>query len=123
MKLNKFVIIILASITVFASSCGSDTKKINDTDNTDNLHNNAEDAEKKDTVEKTNKYENELGQALDKNGKFITGCPSHKEMIGSKGDKCPKCNYMTMMPITWSLQGIDTVRVTSLSDYNPPVIK
>lgn len=50
----------------------------------------------------------------------IYGCPSHKEMIGSKGDKCPKCWYMTMIPVTWPLEGVDTVRVTSLADYNPP---
>ena len=34
--------------------------------------------------------------------------------------KCPKCNYNEMIPVTWSLEGIDTVRVTTLSDYNPP---
>lgn len=50
----------------------------------------------------------------------IFGCPMHKEMIGSQGDRCPLCNYMEMIPVTWSLDGIDTVRVTSLPDYNPP---
>ncbi len=50
----------------------------------------------------------------------LYGCPMHKEMIGSKGDRCPKCNYMEMVPVTWSLEGIDTVRVTGLPDYNPP---
>ena len=121
MKLNKFTIAVLASIAIFASSCGSDNKKMKDTHN--EVHNHAEDVVNKDTVKKMNKYENELGQALDKNGKFITGCPSHKEMIGSKGDKCPKCGYMKMLPITWSLEGVDTLRVTSLPDYNPPVVK
>ena len=53
-------------------------------------------------------------------GEIITGCPMHKEYIGKKGDKCPKCNYNEMIPITWSMEGIDTVRVTTLSDYNPP---
>ncbi|MDX9749682.1 MAG: hypothetical protein RBT71_01190 [Flavobacteriales bacterium] len=50
----------------------------------------------------------------------IYGCPMHKEMIGGQGDRCPKCNYMEMIPVTWSLDGIDTVRVTSLPDYAPP---
>ncbi len=50
----------------------------------------------------------------------IYGCPMHKEMIGSQGDRCPLCNYMEMIPVTWSLDGIDTVRVTTLPDYNPP---
>lgn len=50
----------------------------------------------------------------------LHGCPMHKEMIGSQGDRCPKCNYMEMPPVTWSLEGIDTMRVTSLPDYNPP---
>lgn len=51
------------------------------------------------------------------------GCPSHKEMIGSEGDMCPKCGYMTMIPITWDITGVDTVRVTTLADYNPPADK
>lgn len=87
------------------------------------MHHHTEAIEKKESSKKINKYENDLGQATDKNGKFITGCPSHKEMIGSEGDKCPKCGYMTMLPITWSLEGIDTIRVRSLPDYNPPVDK
>jgi len=51
---------------------------------------------------------------------ILYGCPMHKEMIGSKGDMCPKCNYMELVPVTWSLEGIKTVRVTTLPDYNPP---
>lgn len=62
-----------------------------------------------------------LGQVVDENKKLITGCPLHKEMIGSEGDKCPKCDYMTMIPITWSLKEIDTIRVTSLPDYKAAV--
>lgn len=73
--------------------------------------------------EQVNKYENELGQALDANGHLITGCPIHKEMIGVEGDECPKCDYMKMLPITWSLQGIDTVRVKTLPDYHPSTAK
>jgi hypothetical protein len=125
MKLNKFIIAVFASIAIFASSCGTDNKKneVAQAHNTDDGHNHTEVVEKKAAVGKINKYENELGQALDKNGNFITGCPAHKEMIGSEGDKCPKCNYMTMIPITWPLEGIDTLRVTSLDDYNIPDVK
>lgn len=47
----------------------------------------------------------------------LYGCPSHKELIGAKGDICIKCGTMKMIPITWSLEGIDTVRVTSLPEY------
>jgi len=54
---------------------------------------------------------------------LITGCPGHKEMIGSQGDMCPKCEYMVMIPITWDITGVDTVRVTALADYNPPADK
>jgi hypothetical protein len=124
MKLNKFIIIVVASIALFFSSCKNDNSTTKDAQNHSNeteQHQTESEGVQKDTLKKVNKYENEMGQALDKNGKFITGCPSHKEMIGSKGDKCPKCGYMTMLPITWPLAGIDTVRVTSLSDYNPPV--
>lgn len=125
MKLNKFMIAVFASIAIFASSCGTDNKKaeVAHDHNTGDGHSHTEVVEKKVAVGKVNKYENELGQALDKNGNFITGCPAHKEMIGSQGDKCPKCNYMTMIPITWSLEGTDTLRVTSLDDYNIPAVK
>jgi hypothetical protein len=30
---------------------------------------------------------------------------------------------MTMIPITWDITGVDTVRVTTLADYNPPADK
>lgn len=125
MKINTFKAIMIASISVVTYSCGSGDKKEKNahahTNGDDHHHTEA--VENKKITKKNNKYENELGQALDKNGKFITGCPSHKEMIGSEGDTCPKCGYMTMLPITWSLEGIDTVRVTSLPDYNPPADK
>ncbi|KFF25691.1 hypothetical protein [Chryseobacterium vrystaatense] len=125
MKINIFKTIILTSIVAIVSSCGTgDKKEKNSHTHTDgDGHHHTQAAENKKTTKKINQYENELGQALDKNGKFITGCPSHKEMIGSEGDTCPKCGYMTMLPITWSLEGIDTVRVTSLPDYNPPADK
>lgn len=44
----------------------------------------------------------------------------YKEMIGSKGDECPRCNYKEMVPVTWSLAGIDSVRVAPFPDYDPP---
>ena len=28
-----------------------------------------------------------------------------------------------MIPITWDITGVDTVRVTALADYNPPADK
>lgn len=124
MKINKFRIALFAATIVFISSCSSDKKTENVHSHTNGEgHNHTEVAENKEAYKKTNTYENNLGQALDKNGKFITGCPSHKEMIGSEGDKCPKCGYMTMLPITWPLEGVDTIRVTSLPDYNPPADK
>lgn len=125
MKINNFMIALVASVIVFASSCANEnttTKSGHDHQNGD-AHNHTEVAEQKGVTKKMNKYENELGHALDKNGNFITGCPSHKEMIGIEGDQCPKCGYMTMLPITWSLEGIDTIRVTSLPDYKPLVKK
>jgi hypothetical protein len=125
MKINNFMIAIVASVIVFASACSSEntnTKSGHEHQDGD-AHKHTEVAENKGVTKKTNKYENELGQALDKDGNFITGCPSHKEMIGIEGDQCPKCGYMTMLPITWSLEGIDTIRVTSLTDYKPLVKK
>lgn len=122
MKINKFRAALFTTTIVLISSCSSDKKAENNHSHTDgDGHNHTEVVDNKKDKKKINTYENELGQALDKNGKFITGCPSHKEMIGSEGDKCPKCGYMTMLPITWSLKGVDTIRVTSLPDYNPPV--
>jgi len=125
MKPNKFMTAVFAAITIIASSCGSDNIKAKSAqDHTDDDgHNHIEVVEVKEAIKKINNYENELGQALDKNGNFITGCPSHKEMIGLEGDKCPRCGYMTMIPITWSLEGVDTVRVTRISEYNPPIEK
>ena len=71
----------------------------------------------------TAKDRNEKGELIDAHGHLITGCPGHKEMVGSEGDMCPKCEYMTMIPITWDITGVDTVRVTTLADYNPPADK
>jgi len=121
MKINKFIIAILTLAIAFVSACASDNtgaKKGHDHQDGD-THNHTEVAQNNGATKRVNKYENELGHALDKNGNFITGCPSHKEMIGIEGDQCPKCGYMTMLPITWSLEGIDTIRVTNLPDYTP----
>ncbi|MFA4869949.1 MAG: hypothetical protein WC623_17255 [Pedobacter sp.] len=120
MKVNKFTIAAFALIAIFAASCSSDNNKEKHI-HTDG-HGQTEVVESKDiTTITTNEYENEFGQVVDKNQNLITGCPLHKEMIGSEGDKCPKCDYMTMIPITWPLKGIDTIRVTKLADYNPSV--
>jgi hypothetical protein len=125
MKLNKIMIAVFASIAIFATSCGSDNKKVDGAQEPTegDGHHHTEVVESKAATKKMNLYENEFGQALDKNGNLITGCPSHTEMIGIEGDKCPKYGYMTMIPITWPLEGVDTVRVTSIADYNPPVDK
>lgn len=109
MNIKKLTIIALASVAMFITSCGN-----NNSHNEHEGHNH--------TTETTTKSDNrnENGELVDASGEIITGCPMHKEMIGAKGDKCPKCNYMEMVPVTWSMEGIDTVRVTSLPDYNPP---
>ena len=121
MKVNIFAIALFASIAIFASACGNDDNKEKDANKHTDSHNKTEVLESKEATKNNNKYENDLGQVVDKNQNLITGCPLHKEMIGSEGDKCPKCDYMTMIPITWSLKGVDTVRVTSLPDYSPSV--
>lgn len=117
MKVNKFTVAVFASITIFASACGSDNNKEKDAHNHNDSHNQTE-VVANNEAKKMNRLENEFGQVVDKNRNLITGCPLHKEMIGSEGDKCPKCDYMTMIPITWSLKGVDTVRVTSLPNYS-----
>lgn len=123
MKVNQFKVALLAIVSVLAISCGNTNpapKEVHDhKDHKDHIVA----SENTTSQEKVNKFENELGQALDAHGTLLMGCPIHKEMIGVKGDKCSKCDYMEMLPITWPLQGIDTVRVTNLPDYNPPVDK
>ena len=109
MKVKKLTIIALASIAMVITSCGNS-----------NSHNEHAGHNHANETSTTSDSRNENGELVDASGAIITGCPMHKEMIGAKGDKCPKCNYMEMVPITWSLEGIDTVRVTTLSDYNPP---
>lgn len=112
MTIKATAIAALTSIVMFATSCGN-----NNSHNNHEGHNHRTETTKTET---NTDNRNEKGELVDASGEIITGCPMHKEMIGSKGDKCPKCNYMEMVPITWSLDGIDTVRVTSLPDYNPP---
>lgn len=103
---NKVALLSLTFTSILITSCGDNTPKKSYTHQ-----------EKIKTSSKTNKHENELGQALDAKGTLLTGCPIHKEMIGVEGDQCPKCDYMTMLPITWPLQGVDTIRVKTLPDY------
>lgn len=100
----------MASLVVVMASCGNNNSGHVHHENNDHHHS-----------EISNSNRNKNGELIDTNGDIITGCPQHKEMIGSEGDLCPKCNYMKMIPITWSLEGIDTVRVTSLPQYSPPV--
>lgn len=112
MKVRQITIITLASIAIamVITSCGNN--------NSHNEHAGHNHANATTTTKSDNR--NEKGELVNASGEIITGCPMHKEMIGAKGDKCPKCNYNEMIPITWSLEGIDTVRVTTLLDYNPP---
>lgn len=117
MIVRKTAIAALASIAMFVASCGNSNSH-----NQHEEHNHATEISLSKT-ELQNANRNEKDQLVDAAGHLIVGCPMHKEMVGSEGDKCPKCNYMKMVPITWSLEGIDTVRVTTLSDYNPPMNK
>ncbi|MCA6439598.1 MULTISPECIES: hypothetical protein [unclassified Arcicella] len=122
--MNKLLIGAFASIAIFLASCGSDTKTAKDAHTDGDGHNHAtEQVAGKPAGKAATKDRNEKGQLIDSKGQLITGCPGHKEMIGSQGDKCPKCEYMTMIPITWDITGVDTVRVTTLADYNPPANK
>ena len=126
MKVNKLLIGAFASLAIFLASCGGDTKTAKDghahTEGDGHDHATEQVVEK--PAEKiTAKDRNEKGELIDAHGHLITGCPGHKEMVGSEGDMCPKCEYMTMIPITWDITGVDTVRVTTLSDYNPPADK
>lgn len=67
----------------------------------------------KEESQSTIKTRNEEGELIDPAGNVITGCAGHKEFVGYSGDMCPKCENMVMIPITWDITGIDTVRVTS----------
>jgi len=111
MNIKKTTIIAFASVAMFITSCGN-----NNSHNEHEGHNHSTETTKT-TTKSDNRNEN--GELVDASGEIITGCPMHKEYVGKKGDKCPKCNYNEMIPITWSMEGIDTVRVTTLSDYNP----
>ena len=117
--MKKLWIGTLASLAIFLASCVGDTKTAKDA----HAHNEADGHNH--TTEQVAKASdrNADGQLIDAHGHLITGCPSHKEMIGSEGDMCPKCDYMTMIPITWDITDVDTVRVTTLADYNPPADK
>ena len=125
MKVNKLFIGAFASFAILVSSCGGDTKTAKDghVHKDGDGHNHGTELVKKSAEKTASKERNEQGQLVDAKGHLIMGCPSHKEMIGSEGDMCPKCGYMTMIPITWDITGVDTVRVTTLADYNPPADK
>ena len=101
-KLNRIIGLLLLIFII--SSCGNTNK------------NDHQKKHLKTTVE-TEAHEHSVDKQAEAT---LYGCPMHKEMIGVKGDRCPLCNYNEMIPITWSLNGVDTVRVTSLPDYNPP---
>ncbi len=124
--MNKLMISALASLAIFFTACGGDTKAGKDghAHAEGDGHNHATEQQVEKSVDKiAGKDRNEKGELIDAHGHLITGCPGHKEMVGSEGDICPKCEYMTMIPITWDITGVDTVRVTSLPDYNPPADK
>lgn len=108
MTITKLLIIAFASLTIFMFSCGNNNNSAKDGHNATKM------------VQTNTNSHNEKGELVYASGNIIVGCPMHKEMIGSEGDLCPKCNYMKMAPITWPLDGIDTVRVKTLPDYNPP---
>jgi len=117
MIVRKTAIAALASIAMFVASCGNSNSH-----NQHEGHDHATETAVSNTeTQKANRNEN--GELVDAAGNIITGCPGHKEMIGSQGDMCPLCEYMVMIPVTWDIDGVDTVRVTSLPDYNPPADK
>ncbi len=127
MKTNKFSISLLGWLALIASSCSNSSESHKNqeqhtstkTDTSPDVHAHTHDHAHQ-ISSKKNGQRNDKGELIDAAGNLIMGCPSHKEMIGTKGDMCPKCGYMTMIPITWDITGVDTVRVTSLPDYNPP---
>ena len=114
MKVSKLLIGAFASLTILLASCGGDTKTAKDghVHTAGDGHDHATEQVEKPAEKTTAKNRNEKGELVDASGHLITGCPGHKEMIGSQGDMCPKCEYMVMIPITWDITGVDTVRVT-----------
>lgn len=115
MNTTNFITILVSLMGILATSCG------NNSTSPIEVHKHVEHVvETTNTTinNQVNKYQNELGQALDRHGNILMGCPIHKEMIGVQGDQCPKCDYMEMLPVTWSLQDIDTIRVKSIPNYN-----
>lgn len=122
MKANKFLIAVFTSLSIFIYSCGNNNATMDEHKHTDgDGHNHAtEQVEEQPAGQVAATDRNNKGELVDASGNVIVGCPMHKEMIGSEGDLCPKCNYMKMVPITWDMTGVDTVRVTTLPDYNPP---
>lgn len=48
-------------------------------------------------------YRKSTGALEHTNGDGLNHAPSHIEMIAIEGDKCPKYDYMTIIPISWSL--------------------
>ena len=93
MIVRKTAIAALASIAMFVASCGNSNSH-----NQHEGHDHATETAVSNTeTQKANR--NEKGELIDAAGNIITGCPGHREMIGSQGDMCPKCDYMTMIPI------------------------
>ena len=126
MKVSKLLIGAFASLTILLASWGGDTKTAKDghVHTAGDGHDHATEQVVEKPAEKiAAKDRNEKGELIDAHGHLITGCPRHKEMVGSEGDMCPKREYMVMIPITWDITGVDTVRVTALADYNPPADK
>ncbi len=120
MKASKWITALIALLTLFAYSGGNDNPAQEESLHTeDDGHNHSIELEGGQTVNLKD-IRNERGELTDEEGNIITGCPMHKDMIGSVGDLCSKCNYMEMVPITWSMEGIEAVQVTTLPDYNPP---
>ena len=95
MKTNKLIIAALAVFTLFMYSCSN-----NNADEVGEIQK-QNDEHSRSAITQTNMgNRNANGELTDASGDIITGCPTHKEMIGSEGDLCPKCNYMKMLPIT-----------------------
>lgn len=111
---RKMIVATFAALTLIVSSCGNSNK------HSENDGHNHGSQTMESPKENKSGSRNEKGELVDATGTIITGCPSHTQMIGSQGDMCPLCNYMVMIPITWDIDGVDTVRVTTLPDYNPP---
>lgn len=120
MNMNRLMIATFALLMLFAYSCGnSNSAKEEHMHSESDGHNHTTEMVSEQKLSLKD-IRNEKGELTDEAGNIITGCPMHKEMIGSVGDLCPKCNYMEMIPITWSMEGVEAVKVTNLPDYNPP---